>query len=73
VRGGNLFLSRACVVCHTVRGTSANATVGADPTQMGSYRNRGQHAARRVKQISQHGSRTRISQARRGDAELKNP
>jgi hypothetical protein len=40
---------------------------------MGSYRNRGQHAAQRVKQISQHGSRTRISQARRGDAELKNP
>jgi len=34
--GRDLFLSRACVVCHTIRGTGAAATVGPDLTHIGS-------------------------------------
>jgi cytochrome c oxidase subunit 2 len=32
--GRDLFLSRACVVCHTIRGTGADGTVGPDLTHI---------------------------------------
>ena len=38
VRGQRLFESRACVVCHQVRGTAALATVGPDLTHVASRR-----------------------------------
>lgn len=34
--GQQVFLSRPCVMCHTVRGTSANSTVGPDLTHIAS-------------------------------------
>jgi cytochrome c oxidase subunit 2 len=34
--GREVFLSHPCVMCHTVRGTSANATVGPDLTHLAS-------------------------------------
>jgi cytochrome c oxidase subunit 2 len=34
--GRDVFLSHACVVCHTIRGTGALATVGPDLTHIGS-------------------------------------
>jgi cytochrome c oxidase subunit 2 len=36
IRGREVFLSNACVGCHTIRGTSARATVGPDLTHVGS-------------------------------------
>ncbi len=35
-RGQQLFLSKACVLCHTIRGTLANAKVGPDLTHLAS-------------------------------------
>ena len=35
-RGQQLFLSKACVLCHTIRGTLAGATVGPDLTHIAS-------------------------------------
>ena len=35
-RGEQLFLSKACVLCHTIRGTPAGAKVGPDLTHFGS-------------------------------------
>lgn len=37
-RGKDLFLSRGCGVCHTVRGTPANGQLGPDLTHVGSRR-----------------------------------
>jgi cytochrome c oxidase subunit 2 len=36
VRGREVFLSSACVGCHTIRGTDAAGTVGPDLTHVGS-------------------------------------
>ena len=35
-RGADLFASKACVMCHTIRGTSAGSRVGPDLTHFGS-------------------------------------
>ena len=35
-RGRDVFETKACVVCHTIRGTRANATVGPDLTHLAS-------------------------------------
>jgi len=35
-RGSELFVSRGCAACHTVRGTEANGTVGPNLTHVGS-------------------------------------
>jgi cytochrome c oxidase subunit 2 len=37
-RGRDVFLSKACVVCHTIRGTLAHGSVGPDLTHLGSRR-----------------------------------
>jgi cytochrome c oxidase subunit 2 len=37
-RGRDVFLSQACVLCHTIRGTPAAATVGPDLTHVGGRR-----------------------------------
>ena len=37
-RGREVFLSRSCVMCHTVSGTSANAKLGPDLTHLASRR-----------------------------------
>jgi cytochrome c oxidase subunit II len=37
-RGRQVFLMRTCVMCHTVRGTVAQATVGPDLTHLASRR-----------------------------------
>lgn len=36
MRGREVFLSHPCVMCHTIRGTTANATVGPDLTHVAS-------------------------------------
>jgi cytochrome c oxidase subunit 2 len=36
VRGREVFLSSACVLCHTIRGTDAGARVGPDLTHLAS-------------------------------------
>jgi cytochrome c oxidase subunit II len=38
IQGRDLFMSNACVTCHTIRGTQALATVGPDLTHIGSRR-----------------------------------
>jgi cytochrome c oxidase subunit 2 len=38
IRGRELFMSNACVTCHTIRGTQALASVGPDLTHVGSRR-----------------------------------
>jgi len=35
-RGHDLFMTKACVLCHTIRGTPAGGTVGPDLTHIGS-------------------------------------
>ena len=37
-RGEALFLSRACILCHTIRGTAAHGSVGPDLTHLASRR-----------------------------------
>jgi cytochrome c oxidase subunit II len=37
-KGAELFTSKACVMCHTIRGTSAGSRVGPDLTHFGSRR-----------------------------------
>jgi cytochrome c oxidase subunit II len=37
-RGQDLFMTRACVLCHTVRGTLAHGAVGPDLTHLGARR-----------------------------------
>jgi cytochrome c oxidase subunit 2 len=37
-KGADLFASKACVMCHTIRGTSAGSRVGPDLTHFGSRR-----------------------------------
>lgn len=37
-RGHDLFMSRTCVTCHTIRGTQAGSRVGPDLTHVGSRR-----------------------------------
>lgn len=36
IHGQQVFLTHACVMCHTIRGTTANATVGPDLTHLAS-------------------------------------
>jgi len=38
IRGRTVFLTHACVMCHTIRGTDAGSRVGPDLTHMGSRR-----------------------------------
>lgn len=38
VRGQELFMSQACVLCHTVRGTLARGSVAPDLTRLGDAR-----------------------------------
>jgi cytochrome c oxidase subunit 2 len=40
-KGQDVFLSRACVLCHTIRGTPANSRVGPDLTHLASRRTLG--------------------------------
>jgi cytochrome c oxidase subunit 2 len=35
-RGAELFAAKACIMCHTIRGTSAGSRVGPDLTHFGS-------------------------------------
>jgi cytochrome c oxidase subunit 2 len=37
-RGQEVFLSKPCIMCHTIRGTSAGGRVGPDLTHVGSRR-----------------------------------
>src|SRR5207253_183101 len=36
IRGREVFLSKPCVMCHTIRGTTAAAVTGPDLTHIGS-------------------------------------
>ena len=63
--GMQVFLTRACVMCHTIRGTSAPAAVGPDLTHVGSRRtHRRRHPAHTRAAISAAGSSIRRASSR---------